>query len=85
MTEDDGMIETGKIFRVRCVDNTLQRNTLTLGHVYEVTKVHERDDYYELGSLGRFSRSRFETVCPTSANDDEDSAAKPDPKSADNG
>ncbi|WGR91699.1 hypothetical protein MTX26_14955 [Bradyrhizobium sp. ISRA443] len=66
------MVDTGKIFRVRCIDNTLQRNTLTVGHIYEVTKVHERDDYYELGSLGRFSRSRFEIVRSAPANDDED-------------
>ncbi|WGS23498.1 MULTISPECIES: hypothetical protein [unclassified Bradyrhizobium] len=71
------MVDTGKIFRVRCIDNTLQRNTLTVGHIYEVTKVHERDDYYELGSLGRFSRSRFEIVRSAPANDDEDSEDPP--------
>ncbi len=31
------MVETGKIFRVRCVDNTLQRDTLSFGQVYDVT------------------------------------------------
>ncbi|KRQ11655.1 hypothetical protein ACVMIH_002107 [Bradyrhizobium sp. USDA 4503] len=61
------MAETGKIFHVRCVDNTLQRDTLSLGRVYEVTKDIERDGYYELSGLGRFSRSRFEVVEP---NDD---------------
>ncbi|MGY4479786.1 hypothetical protein [Bradyrhizobium sp. USDA 3364] len=62
------MAETGRIFRVRCVDNTLQRDTLSLGRVYEVTRESERDGYYELSGLGRFSRSRFEVVEP---NDDE--------------
>lgn len=54
------MFETGKIVRVRCVDNTLQRDILSVGAIYEVTG--ERDDYYELSGLGRFSRSRFEIV-----------------------
>jgi hypothetical protein len=54
------MLETGKIFQVRCVDNTLQRDRLALGKIYEVTKDLERDGYYELSGLGRFSRSRFE-------------------------
>ncbi|MGF6309923.1 hypothetical protein ABIB82_004080 [Bradyrhizobium sp. i1.8.4] len=61
------MVETGRIFRVRCVDNTLQRDTLSLGRIYEVTRDNERDGYYELGGLGRFSRSRFEVV---ESNDD---------------
>ena len=58
------MAEAGKFFRVRCVDNTLQRDTLSLGRVYDVTRDIERDGYYELGGLGRFSRSRFEVVEP---------------------
>ncbi|KWV57261.1 hypothetical protein AS156_40115 [Bradyrhizobium macuxiense] len=65
------MVDTGNIFRVRCVDNTLQRDMLTVGQIYEVTKVHEKDDYYELSGLGRFSRSRFEIVEPASADDDD--------------
>lgn len=68
------MVETGKIFHVRCVDNTLQRDTLSVGHVYEVTKDLERDGYYELGGLGRFSRCRFEVVRPHAANNDEAAA-----------
>ena len=63
------LVETGKIFHVRCVDDTLQRDTLSVGRVYEVTRDLERDGYYELGGLGRFSRSRFERVHPQ-ANDD---------------
>ncbi|MBR0900992.1 hypothetical protein JQ616_39060 [Bradyrhizobium tropiciagri] len=58
------MAETGKYLRVRCVDNTLQRGTLSLGRVYDVTRDIERDGYYELSGLGRFSRSRFEIVEP---------------------
>ena len=58
------MLETGTIFHVRCVDNTLQRDRLALGEVYEVTKDLERDGYYELSGLGRFSRSRFEILEP---------------------
>ena len=64
------MLETGTIFHVRCVDNTLQRDRLALGEVYEVTKDLERDGYYELSGLGRFSRSRFEILEPP----DEDAA-----------
>ncbi|MCA6125899.1 hypothetical protein J6500_28995 [Bradyrhizobium sp. WSM 1704] len=63
------MVETGKIFHVRCVDDTLARDTLSVGRVYEVTRDLERDGYYELGGLGRFSRSRFEVVHPQASND----------------
>ena len=48
--------------QVRCVDNTLQRDLLSLGRTYEVTRVLDRDGYFELGALGRFSCSRFEIV-----------------------
>ena len=58
------MAETGNNIRVRCVDNTLQRDTLAIGRVYDVTRDIERDGYYELSGLGRFSRSRFEVVEP---------------------
>ncbi|MCC8940714.1 hypothetical protein CI1B_60760 [Bradyrhizobium ivorense] len=61
-------METGKNLLVRCIDNTLQRDTLSLGRVYEVTRDLERDGYYELSGLGRFSRTRFEVVQP---NDDD--------------
>ncbi len=56
------MLETGVIFQVRCIDNTLQRNTLSLGQIYEVTRDFARDGYYELSGLGRFSRARFEVL-----------------------
>ncbi|QOZ26503.1 hypothetical protein [Bradyrhizobium sp. CCBAU 51753] len=67
-------METGKNLLVRCIDNTLQRDTLSLGRVYEVTRDLERDGYYELSGLGRFSRTRFEVVQP---NDDDDDADAP--------
>jgi hypothetical protein len=38
---------------VRCIDNTLAADFLTVGRVYEVLQVKERDGYYVL-SLGRF-------------------------------
>jgi len=65
------MIETGKTLQVRCVDNTLQRDRLSLGRVYEVTKVHDRDGYYELGGLGCFSSSRFQIVTPADLEHDD--------------
>ena len=64
------MLETGVIFQVRCIDNTLQRNTLSLGQIYEVTRDLARDGYYELSGLGRFSRSRFEVLLPLTKADD---------------
>jgi hypothetical protein len=70
------MIETGKTLSVRCIDNTLQRGTLSVGCVYEVSKDLERDGYYELAGLGRFSRSRFEIVHPSTANDDDTAIRK---------
>jgi hypothetical protein len=70
--QDYGMVETGKNLHVRCVDNTLQRHTLAVGRVYEVTQDLERDGYYELSGLGRFSRSRFEVVQANNDDDDTD-------------
>ncbi|NEV01688.1 hypothetical protein FNJ47_39455 [Bradyrhizobium sp. UFLA 03-164] len=58
------MMEIGTTLHVRCVDNTLQRDILSVGRIYEVTKVHARDGYYEIGGLGRFSQSRFEPLSP---------------------
>jgi hypothetical protein len=46
---------------VRCIDNTLVADLLTVGRVYEVLQVKERDGYYVL-SLGRFTMTRFEPV-----------------------
>ena len=46
---------------VRCIDNTLAVDVLTVGRVYEVLQVKERDGYYVL-SLGRFSMTRFQAV-----------------------
>jgi hypothetical protein len=64
------MTKAGTSFHVRCVDNTLQRETLCVGQVYEVTKDLQRDGYYELGDLGRFSRSRFEVLGSASTSED---------------
>jgi hypothetical protein len=47
---------------VLCRDNTLQQDVLTVGKEYEVVKVDERDGYYHLSGLGRFSMARFEPV-----------------------
>ena len=47
---------------VRCIDNTLAADFLTVGRIYdEVLQVKERDGYYVL-SLGRFTMTRFEPV-----------------------
>ena len=47
---------------VKCLDNTLQRDVLTEGREYEVVEINERDGYYTLSGLGRFSMARFELV-----------------------
>jgi hypothetical protein len=46
---------------VRCIDDTLAKDVLGVGRVYEVVQINERDGYYVL-SIGRFSMSRFEPV-----------------------
>ena len=43
---------------VRCIDNTLATDVLTIGRIYEVVQVKERDGYYVL-SLGQFTMGRF--------------------------
>ena len=50
---------------VRCIDNTLAADVLTVGKVYEVLQVKERDGYYLLPS-GQFTMARF---LPVSAAD----------------
>ena len=35
---------------VRCIDNTLATEVLTVGRIYEVLRVKERDGYYVLPS-----------------------------------
>jgi len=46
---------------VRCIDNTLQRSVLVVGHEYEV--YGERDDCYILSGHDKgFSKTRFEIV-----------------------
>jgi hypothetical protein len=51
---------------VRCIDDTLATDVLTMGRVCEVLQVKERDGYYVL-SLGRFTMTRFEPVSATEA------------------
>jgi glycosyltransferase A (GT-A) superfamily protein (DUF2064 family) len=51
---------------VRCIDNTMAADFLTVGRVYEVLGVNQRDGYYVL-SLGRFTMTRFEPVSATEA------------------
>jgi hypothetical protein len=49
---------------VRCIDNALAADVLTVGSVYEVLQV--RDGYYVL-SFGQFRMARFEPVSATEA------------------
>jgi hypothetical protein len=51
---------------VRCVDDTLAKDFLTVGQVYEVLQIKERDGYYVLSS-GQFTMARFQPVSPTDA------------------
>ena len=51
---------------VRCIDDTLATDVLTVGRVYEVLQVKERDGYYVL-SLGRFTMTRFQAVSAAEA------------------
>jgi hypothetical protein len=45
---------------VRCIDNTLAADVLVVGEIYEVMHIDERDGYYALSGLGRFTMTRFE-------------------------
>jgi hypothetical protein len=51
---------------VRCIDDTLASDFLTVGRIYEVLQVKERDGYYVL-SFGRFTMARFQPVSATEA------------------
>jgi hypothetical protein len=46
---------------VRCIDNTLVADVLTVGRIYEVVQVKERDGYYVL-PYGQFTMARFHPV-----------------------
>ena len=46
---------------VRCIDNTLAKDVLKVGKVYEVLQVKKRDGYYVLPS-GQFTIARFQPV-----------------------
>jgi hypothetical protein len=52
---------------VRCIDNTLAADVLVVGRIYEVMRVNERDGYYALSGLGRFTMTRFELVSAAEA------------------
>ena len=47
---------------VRCIDNTLAADVLVVGEIYEVMHINERDGYYALSGLGRFTMARFQLV-----------------------
>ena len=51
---------------VRCIDNTLAADLLTVGGVDEVLQVKERDGYYVL-SFGQFTMARFQPVSAADA------------------
>lgn len=47
--------------KVVCIDNTLHRDLLDVGKVYEVYQ--ERDDLYVISGIG-YSKKRFEPYVP---------------------
>jgi hypothetical protein len=51
---------------VRCIDNTLAADALTVGRIYEVLQIKQRDGYYVLQS-GQFTMERFQPVSPAEA------------------
>jgi hypothetical protein len=52
---------------VRCIDNTLARDVLSVGEIYEVMHINARDGLYTLSALGRFTIARFELVSAAEA------------------
>jgi hypothetical protein len=46
---------------VRCIDNTLATDVLSVGRIYEVLQIKERDGYYVL-PFGQFTIARFQRV-----------------------
>ena len=51
---------------VRCIDNTLAADVLTVGRVYQVLQVKERDGYYVLPS-GQYTMARFQPASAAEA------------------
>jgi hypothetical protein len=51
---------------VRCIDDTLATDVLSVGKIYEVLQVKERDGYFVLSS-GQFTMARFQPVSATEA------------------
>jgi len=52
---------------VRCIDNTLVNDVLSVGEIYEVMHIDERDGVYALSGLGRFTMARFKVVSAAEA------------------
>ena len=52
---------------VRCIHNTLAADVLVVGEIYEVMHINERDGYYALSGLGRFTMTRFKLVSAAEA------------------
>jgi hypothetical protein len=51
---------------VRCIDNTLAADVLTVGTIYEVLQVKQCDGYYVL-PFGEFTMARFQPVSAAEA------------------
>jgi hypothetical protein len=51
---------------VRCIDDTLAKDFLTVGEIYEVLQTKERDGYYVLSS-GQFTMARFQPASAAEA------------------
>jgi hypothetical protein len=52
---------------VRCIDNALAADVLVVGEIYEVMHINERDGYYALSGLGRFTMTGFKLVSAADA------------------
>jgi hypothetical protein len=61
-----GLIDIEMTHFVRCIDNTLAADVLTVGRVYEVLQVKKREGYYVL-PLGQFTMTRFRPVSAAEA------------------
>jgi len=49
---------------VRCIEVA---DVLVVGEIYEVMHINERDGYYALSGLGRFTMTRFKLVSAAEA------------------
>jgi hypothetical protein len=48
-------------------NNTLANDVLSVGEIYEVMHINEREGYYALSGLGRFTMTRFKLVSAAEA------------------